>query len=224
MNDHKICCSISLCPRTPVSFPTDLYCWLLQRKEFIELISLQRNMKSTLCFVFFPPGALLYTLLVRWLFMANKVLHQTVMNVFGYYIGGSALWCLFEYLTKIFYWEPSNPNQSYLYLMTSPDFFDWVNIQIYRKVIWGSVPLGGALLEGVDDLPVVAELTDEAFLSTQTAAENMGAGKLDHLGQEGSQFSINHLEGGGEWGWGTKSKRGRTEERAWSKTTKTSKS
>lgn len=66
---------------------------------------------------------------------------------------------------------------------------------MYRKVIWGSVPLGGILLEGVDDLSVVAELTDEAFLSTQTAAENVGAGKLDHLGQEGSQFSINHLEG-----------------------------
>lgn len=41
----------------------------------------------------------------------------------------------------------------------------------------------------------MAELADEAFLSTQTAAENMRAGKLDHLGQEGSQFSINHLEG-----------------------------
>lgn len=54
-------------------------------------------------------------------------------------------------------------------------------------------PLGGVLLEGVDDLTVVAELTDEAFLSTQTAAENVGAGKLDHLGQEGSQFSINYL-------------------------------
>lgn len=54
-------------------------------------------------------------------------------------------------------------------------------------------PLGGALLEGIDDLSVVAELADEAFLSAQTAAENMGAGKLDHLGQEGSQFSINHL-------------------------------
>lgn len=59
----------------------------------------------------------------------------------------------------------------------------------------GCVPLGGALLEGVDDLSVVAELTDEAFLSTQAAAENMGAGKLDHLGQEGSQFPINDLEG-----------------------------
>lgn len=57
------------------------------------------------------------------------------------------------------------------------------------------VPLGGALLEGVDDLFVVAQLTDEAFLSTQTAAENVGAGKLDHLGQEGSQLSIDHLQG-----------------------------
>lgn len=54
-------------------------------------------------------------------------------------------------------------------------------------------PLGGALLEGVDDLSVLAELTNETFLSTQTAAENMGAGKLDYLGQKGSQFSINHL-------------------------------
>lgn len=54
-------------------------------------------------------------------------------------------------------------------------------------------PLGGVLLEGVDDLSVVAELTDEAFLSTQTAAEHVGAGKLDHLRQEGSQFPIDHL-------------------------------
>lgn len=62
-------------------------------------------------------------------------------------------------------------------------------------VIWGSVPLGGVLLEGVEDLSVLAELADEALLSTQTAAKNMGAGKLDHFGQEGGQFSINHLAG-----------------------------
>lgn len=54
-------------------------------------------------------------------------------------------------------------------------------------------PLGGTLLKGVDDLSIVAELTDETFLSAQTAAENVGAGKFDHLGQEGSQFSINDL-------------------------------
>ncbi len=54
----------------------------------------------------------------------------------------------------------------------------------------------------------MAELADEAFLSTQTAAENMGAGELDHLGQEGSQFSINHLEGEEERGM----KRGRRTE------------
>lgn len=66
---------------------------------------------------------------------------------------------------------------------------------MFRTVIWWSVPLGCALLEGVDDLSVLAELTDEAFLSTQTAAENMGAGELDHLGEEGGQFPINHLEG-----------------------------
>lgn len=63
--------------------------------------------------------------------------------------------------------------------------------------MWEWVPFDGALLEGVDDLPVVAELTDEAFLSTQAAAENVGAGKLDYLGQVGSQFPINHLQGGG---------------------------
>lgn len=68
-----------------------------------------------------------------------------------------------------------------------------------ERLSWGSVPLGGALLEGVDDLSIVAEFTDEAFLSTQTAAENVRAGKLDHLGQEGSQFSVNHLEGEGRW-------------------------
>lgn len=60
--------------------------------------------------------------------------------------------------------------------------------------MWGCIPPGGILLEGVDDLPVLAELTDEAFLSTQAAAEDVWTGKLDHLGQEGSQFSINHLE------------------------------
>ena len=65
--------------------------------------------------------------------------------------------------------------------------------------MWGCVPLGGTLLEGVDDLSVLAELADEAFLSTQTAAEHVRAGKLDHLGQEGGQFSIDDLgeEGGG---------------------------
>lgn len=64
-----------------------------------------------------------------------------------------------------------------------------------QETLWVCVPFGGILLEGVDDLTVVAEFTDEAFLSTQTAAKNMGAGKLDHFGQEGSQFSINHLGG-----------------------------
>ncbi len=68
------------------------------------------------------------------------------------------------------------------------------------EVVWGSVPLGGVFLEGVDDLSILAELTDEAFLSTQAAAEDVGAGKLDHLGQEGSQFPINHLEDE-ERGW-----------------------
>lgn len=65
--------------------------------------------------------------------------------------------------------------------------------QIHKKAAHRSVP--GTLLEGVDDLSILAELADETFLSTQTAAENMGAGKLDHLGQEGSQLSIYHLEG-----------------------------
>lgn len=67
--------------------------------------------------------------------------------------------------------------------------------KLYWKVIRGSVPPGCVVLEGVDDLFVVAELADEAFLSTQTAAENVGAGELDDLGQEGSQFAIDHLEG-----------------------------
>lgn len=54
-------------------------------------------------------------------------------------------------------------------------------------------PPGGVLLERVDDLLVVAELTDEAFLSTQAAAEDVGAGELYYLGQKGSQLPINHL-------------------------------
>lgn len=86
---------------------------------------------------------------------------------------------------------------------------------MFRTVIWWSVPLGCALLEGVDDLSVLAELTDEAFLSTQTAAENMGAGELDHLGEEGGQFPINHLDG---------TERRRAEKRTRWTTTKTLKS
>lgn len=62
------------------------------------------------------------------------------------------------------------------------------------EVQWWVVPLGGVLLEWVDDLSVLAELADEAFLSTQTAAENVGTGELDDLGQEGSKFPVNHLE------------------------------
>lgn len=56
-----------------------------------------------------------------------------------------------------------------------------------------SWPLGGILLERVEDLAVVAELTDEAFLSTQTAAVHVGTGKLDHFGEEGSQLPIYYL-------------------------------
>lgn len=62
-----------------------------------------------------------------------------------------------------------------------------------RKERRKSWPLGGILLERVEDLAVVAELTDEAFLSTQTAAVHVGTGKLDHFGEEGSQFPIYHL-------------------------------
>lgn len=48
-------------------------------------------------------------------------------------------------------------------------------------------------MERVEDLAVVAKLTDEALLSTQTAAVHMGTGKLDHFGEEGSQFPIYYL-------------------------------
>lgn len=43
-------------------------------------------------------------------------------------------------------------------------------------------------------MAVVAELADEALLPTQAAAEDVRAGKLDHLGQEGGQFPVNHLQ------------------------------
>lgn len=76
-------------------------------------------------------------------------------------------------------------------------FFNWIRNRANRKDLWESVPFDGALLEGVEDLPVVAELTEEALLPTQAAAENVGAGKLDYLGQVGSQFPINHLQGAG---------------------------
>lgn len=69
-----------------------------------------------------------------------------------------------------------------------------------RRKSW---PLGGILLERVEDLAVVAELTDEAFLSTQTAAVHVGTGKLDHFGEEGSQFPIYHLYRG----WRAKKKK-----------------
>lgn len=48
-------------------------------------------------------------------------------------------------------------------------------------------------MERVEDLAVVAELTDKALLSTQTAAIHVGTGKLDHFGEEGSQFPIYYL-------------------------------
>lgn len=65
------------------------------------------------------------------------------------------------------------------------------------EAVWGCVPSGDVLLEGVDDLSVLAEFADEALLSTQAAAEHVGAGKLDHLGEEGGQFTVDHL--GEEW-------------------------
>lgn len=48
-----------------------------------------------------------------------------------------------------------------------------------------SIPFSGILLERVDDLSILAEFADKSFLSTQTAAENMGAGKFDYFRQEG---------------------------------------
>lgn len=42
----------------------------------------------------------------------------------------------------------------------------------------------------------MAELADEALLPTQAAAEDVRAGKLDHLGQEGGQLPVNHLQEG----------------------------
>lgn len=55
-------------------------------------------------------------------------------------------------------------------------------------------PSGGILLKGIDDLAILAKLTDEALLPAQTTAVDMRAGKLDHLGEEGSKFSIYDLQ------------------------------
>lgn len=53
--------------------------------------------------------------------------------------------------------------------------------------------LGGVLLKRVEHLSALAEFTDEAFLSTQAAAEDVCAGELYHFGQERSQFAVDHL-------------------------------
>lgn len=55
-------------------------------------------------------------------------------------------------------------------------------------------PSGGILLKGIDDLAILAKLTDEALLPAQTTAVDMRAGKLDHLGEEGSKLSIYDLQ------------------------------
>lgn len=57
----------------------------------------------------------------------------------------------------------------------------------------GASPLSGALLKGVDDLSGLTHLTDEALLSALAAAEDVGTGKLNHLGEKGGQLPINHL-------------------------------
>ena len=59
--------------------------------------------------------------------------------------------------------------------------------------VWECVPLGCTLLEGEDDSPIFAEFTNETFLLTQATTEDMGTGKLDHLGQKGSKLTVDHL-------------------------------
>lgn len=56
----------------------------------------------------------------------------------------------------------------------------------------------------------MAELTDEALLSTQTAAVHVGTGKLNHFGEKGSQLPIYYLYGG----W---RKRAKMSEGAWNR-------
>lgn len=46
----------------------------------------------------------------------------------------------------------------------------------------------------------MAQLADESLLPAQAAAQDVRAGKLDHLGQEGGQFPIDHLQGRGGGG------------------------
>lgn len=87
-----------------------------------------------------------------------------------------------------------------------------ISVYVLYCAVWFFVPPGCALLERVDDLSVLAQLTDESFLSTQTAAEDMRAGELDHFGQEGSQFAIDHLQGDG------RKRHGQQQQRLWDQT------
>lgn len=53
--------------------------------------------------------------------------------------------------------------------------------------------LSSTLLEGVDDLSILTHLTDETLLSALAAAVDVGTGKLNYLGEEGSKLPIYHL-------------------------------
>lgn len=57
----------------------------------------------------------------------------------------------------------------------------------------GDSPLSSTLLEGVDDLSILTHLTDETLLSALAAAVDVGTGKLNYLGEEGSKLPIYHL-------------------------------
>lgn len=97
---------------------------------------------------------------------------------------------------KLFMWDLSTP------LISSLNR-DWTRPLRVSRGLWSrredAVPSRDVLLKGVDDLSVLAQLADEALLSTQAAAEHVGAGEFDHLGQEGGQFPVDHLEEEGEW-------------------------
>lgn len=57
-----------------------------------------------------------------------------------------------------------------------------------------TVPACRNVLKGVKDFSIVANLTDETFLTTKAAAVHVRGGKLDYLSQERSQFSFNNLK------------------------------
>lgn len=57
-----------------------------------------------------------------------------------------------------------------------------------------SVPACWNILKGVEDLPIVADFTEEPLLAAEAAAVHVWGGKFNDLAQERSQLSLYHLQ------------------------------